>query len=124
MGDKDKFICKNCQKPCEKFGRSGLYRHIKVSKKCNKSYTSKEIAEIQQISSQASKSKKSKYMKKYCSKNIAEKKKYNQKNYLKNKDLIRYQRRNRYEISKGDKQEQKESKGFCRFCKKSFGYTC
>ena len=115
--------CKNCHKTCEGSSRSGLFRHIKVKKVCRKSYTNEEVAEIEQMTAQALKSKKKKYMSSYCLKHKKEKKEYNQKNYLHNKDLIKYQRRNCYEKKKEVQQIQDANKSqnqFCKFCKRSF----
>ena len=42
--------CKGCKKPFEKYGRSGISRHIKVAKDCLKAYTIKEVESLAKAS--------------------------------------------------------------------------
>ena len=91
--------CKHCEKPCETFGRSGILRHIKVSKVCFQAYSSQEVEEMELASVKAKKE----YAKEYHEKNKPERKEYHQKKYQENKTSIKAERRAQYKEIKESK---------------------
>ena len=59
--DDSKIECKNCRRPFQRFGRSGILRHVKVTKECKRVYSNEEIEHLEKLSDEALKSQRKQY---------------------------------------------------------------